>query len=154
MVVLGFFLSLVFLVSLVSKRAQKTIITAPMIFTLAGILLVLTFSEFSQVEIKGHSILVIGEIALAVVLFTDATRISLRQVTRESQLPARLLGIGMPLTILAGMVVAVLLISDLTVWEAAILATILAPTDASLGAAVVNSRLVPERIRQTLSVES
>ena len=154
MVVLGIFLSLVFLVSLVSKRAQKTIITAPVIFTLAGILLVLTVSEFSQVEIKGHNILVIGEIALAVVLFTDATRISLRQVTRESQLPARLLGIGMPLTILAGMVVAVLLISDLTVWEAAILATILAPTDASLGAAVVNSRLVPARIRQALSVES
>ncbi|MFC2054829.1 cation:proton antiporter [Chloroflexota bacterium] len=154
MVVLGIFLTLVFLVSLVSKRAQKTIITAPMLFTLAGILVVLTFSEFSQVEIKGHSILMLAEITLAVVLFTDATRISLRQVNRESQLPARLLGIGMPLTILTGMVVAVLLFSDLTVWEAAILATILAPTDASLGAAVVNSRLVPARIRQALSVES
>lgn len=154
MVVLGTFLSLVFLVSLVSKRAQKTIITAPMVFTLAGILMVLAFSEFSQVEMKGHSILVLGEITLAIVLFNDATHISLRQVNRESQLPARLLGIGMPLTILAGMVVAVLLVSDLTVWEAAILATILAPTDASLGAAVVNSRLVPARIRQALSVES
>jgi len=154
MVVLGIFLSLVFLVSLVSKRAQKTIITAPMVFTLAGILMVLALSEISQVDIKGHTILVLGEITLAVVLFTDATRISLRQVNRESQLPARLLGIGMPLTIIAGMVVAVLLFSDLTVWEAAILATILAPTDASLGAAVVNSRLVPARIRQALSVES
>jgi len=60
----------------------------------------------------------------------------------------------MPLTILAGMVVAVLLFSDLTVWEAAILAIILAPTDASLGAAVVNSRFVPVRSRQALSVES
>ncbi|MGB6420869.1 MAG: cation:proton antiporter, partial [Anaerolineales bacterium] len=125
-----------------------------MVFTLAGILMVLAFSEFSQVEMKGHSILVLGEITLAIVLFNDATHISLRQVNRESQLPARLLGIGMPLTILAGMVVAVLLVSDLTVWEAAILATILAPTDASLGAAVVNSRLVPARIRQALSVES
>jgi hypothetical protein len=79
MVVLGIFLTLVFLVSLVSKRAQKSIVTAPMLFTLAGILMVLTFSEFSQVEIKGHSILVLGEITLAVVLFTDATRISLSQ---------------------------------------------------------------------------
>jgi NhaP-type Na+/H+ or K+/H+ antiporter len=154
LVFLGVFLLLIFLFSLVSRRSEKTIITAPMVFTLAGILMALTFSEFSYVEIKGHGILVLGEITLAVVLFNDATRISLRQVLRESQIPSRLLMIGMPLTILAGTLVAVLLLSDLTIWEAAILAIILAPTDASLGAAVVKSRLVPARIRQALSIES
>ena len=110
--------------------------------------------ELSEVQVKNKTILVIGEIALAVVLFADATRISLSKVRRESQLPGRLLGIGMPLAIVAGTVVAILMFTDFSLWEAAILATILAPTDASLGTAVVNSKRVPARIRQALNVES
>jgi NhaP-type Na+/H+ or K+/H+ antiporter len=92
-------------------------------------------------------------VALALVLFTDATRIKLRALMRAS-LPDRLLAIGMPLTIVAGATVAVLLLSDLTVWEAAILATILAPTDAGLGQVVVNNPRIPARIRQALNIEA
>jgi NhaP-type Na+/H+ or K+/H+ antiporter len=148
------FLILVFLYSLVSERALKTIITAPIVFTTAGLVLAFSLPELSEVEVKNKTILVIGEITLAVVLFADATRISLSKVRRESQLPGRLLGIGMPLTIMAGTLVALLLFTEFSLWEAAILATILAPTDASLGAAVVNSKRVPARIRQALNVES
>jgi NhaP-type Na+/H+ or K+/H+ antiporter len=154
MIRLGVCLTLVFLYSLVSKRALKTIITAPIVFTTAGLIMVFILPELSQVEIQNKTILVIGEITLAVVLFADATRISLRKVRRESQLPGRLLGIGMPLTIMAGTLVALLIFTEFSLWEAAILATILAPTDASLGSAVVNSKRVPARIRQALNVES
>jgi NhaP-type Na+/H+ or K+/H+ antiporter len=148
MILLGVFLILVFLYSLVSERALKTIITAPIVFTTAGLILAFSLPELSKVQVENKTILVIGEIALAVVLFADATRISLRKVRRESQLPGRLLGIGMPLVIVAGTVVAILLFTEFSLWEAAILATILAPTDASLGTAVVNSKRVPARIRQ------
>jgi NhaP-type Na+/H+ or K+/H+ antiporter len=154
MILLGVFLILVFLYSLVSERALKTIITAPIVFTTAGLILAFSLPELSKVQVENKTILVIGEIALAVVLFADATRISLRKVRRESQLPGRLLGIGMPLVIVAGTVVAILLFTEFSLWEAAILATILAPTDASLGTAVVNSKRVPARIRQALNVES
>jgi NhaP-type Na+/H+ or K+/H+ antiporter len=154
MILLGVFLTLIFLYSLVSKRALKTIITAPIVFTTAGLIMAFSLPELSEVEVKNKTILVIGEITLAVVLFADATRISLSKVRRESQLPGRLLGIGMPLAILAGMLVALLFFTEFSLWEAAILATILAPTDASLGAAVVNSKRVPARIRQALNVES
>jgi NhaP-type Na+/H+ or K+/H+ antiporter len=97
---------------------------------------------------------VLAELTLVVVLFSSATHTSLRQVTRETNFPARLLGIGMPLAILAGTLVAVLLLSDIPLWEAAILATVLAPTDNNVAPSVVNSRLVPSRIRQALNVES
>ena len=60
----------------------------------------------------------------------------------------------MPLTILAGTIIAALLFDGISIWEAALLAVILAPTDASLGQVVVNSKLVPERIHQALNVEA
>ena len=43
---------------------------------------------------------------------------------------------------------------SLTWAAAALVATILAPTDAALGLAVVTNRLVPARIRRALNVES
>jgi NhaP-type Na+/H+ or K+/H+ antiporter len=69
-------------------------------------------------------------------------------------LPLRLLGIGMPLTIVLGTVVAALVLTNLTFWEAAIVATVLAPTDAALGQAVVSNPRVPVRVRQALNVEA
>ena len=154
MILLGIFLTVVFLFSLVSKRAQKSILTAPMVFTLAGMFAYLVLPETSQATVNHKTVLVIGEITLALVLFSDATKISVRRVMREYQLPSRLLGIGMPLTIILGGLLALLLFSDFSIWEAAILATILAPTDASLGAAIMHSKRVPAIIRQTLNLES
>ena len=154
MILLGIFLSVVFLYSMISKRAQKTVITAPIIFTLAGMFGYLVLPETSQATINNKTVLVIGEITLVLVLFSDALRINLRRVLREYQLPSRLLGIGMPLTIILGGLVALLLFSDFSIWEAAILATILAPTDASLGAAIMHSKRVPAIIRRALNLES
>ena len=154
MIAIAIFLILVYLFSLVSRKAEKSIITGPMVFTLAGILVAFAIPQLTKSEIRNETILSIAEVTLAIILFSDATRISLRRVMRETQMPARLLGIGMPLAIVAGTLAGVLLLTDLSFWEAAILATILAPTDGSLGAAVVKSKLVPERIRMSLNVEA
>ena len=154
MILLGIFLAVLFLFSLISKRVQNTVITAPIIFTLAGFLGVLVLRDSAAATVNNKTVLIIGEISLALVLFSDATHIRLRQVMREYQLPSRLLGIGMPLTIFLGTLVAVLLFSEFSIWEAAILATILAPTDASLGAAIGHSKRVPAIIRRTLSLET
>ncbi len=153
MTILAVFLLLVFLFSLVSRRAQKTIISGPMVFTIAGILMFILFPEIYDFEVRNKTIKTIGEITLAVVIFSESSRISLRQARKESDLPGRLLIIGMPLTIIAGTLIAVLMFSNFSIWEAAILAAILAPTDASLGAAVVQSPKVPWRIRHALTVE-
>ena len=89
-----------------------------------------------------------------VVLFTDASRIDLRALRREYSVPARLLGIGLPLTIVAGTLVGGLVLPTVSWAEAAVLAIVLAPTDAALGQAVVTDENLPSRIRQGLNVES
>ena len=99
-------------------------------------------------------VLVIAEIALVLVLFTDASRMNVRALRGNAELPARMLGIGMPLTIITGVALALPLLTELAFWEAAIIAAVLAPTDAALGQAIVSSPLVPVRIRQALNVEA
>ena len=154
MVIFGIFLVLIFVLSLISRRLKTTILSAPMIFTSAGILVVLVIPGLAEVEVHSKTVLMLAELALAFTLFTDASRIQARSVWRDSQLPDRLLLIGMPLTIFAGLIVGLLVFTTLTFWEAAILAVILAPTDASLGAAIATSKRVPDRIRKALNIES
>lgn len=144
----------VILFSLVSRRLQASIITGPMVF--AGFGLLIGTGGLNLVDLHfGHGFIHgLAELTLILVLFTDATRIDLRQVRRDHDLPLRLLLIGMPLTIVLGTVVALLLPLGLAFWEAALLAAILAPTDAALGQAVVSNARVPVRIRQALNIES
>jgi NhaP-type Na+/H+ or K+/H+ antiporter len=154
MILIAFFIVLVFFFILVSKRIERTIFTAPLIFTVAGMGIYYLSPPVAEVEIHNETVLLIAELTLALLLFTDASRIDLRKLLKETVLPERLLGIGMPLTILAGAIIALLLFDGISFWEAALLAVILAPTDASLGHVVARSDLVPERIRQALNVEA
>lgn len=154
MIVFGVFILLVFLFGLVSGRLEKTVITPPMVFTAAGILLFMGQPGLVEAEVDSEIWLTLAEVALVLVLFSDATRINRRALLSDESLPSRLLGIGMPLTILLGIVGAVLVVPGLSFWEAGILAAILAPTDAGLGQIVVSSRRVPVRIRQALNAES
>jgi NhaP-type Na+/H+ or K+/H+ antiporter len=154
MTLLGFFIILVFFFTLISKRIEKTVLTAPLLFTLAGMLVYEVSPIAAEADIDSHAVLTVAEITLALLLFTDATHIDLHKLLKETVLPVRLLGIGMPLTILFGAVVGVLLFPDFSIWGAALLAVVLAPTDAGLGQVIVQSKLVPDRIRQALSVEA
>lgn len=151
---IAIFIILVFCFTLVSKLIEKTILTAPMIFTLAGMGVYLMMPRLAEWEIQNGNVLVIAELTLALLLFTDATHIDLRKLLKETTLPLRLLGIGMPLTILVGAIVALLLFRGVSIWEAALLAVILSPTDAGLGQVVVKSHMVPDRIRQAIGVEA
>jgi NhaP-type Na+/H+ or K+/H+ antiporter len=146
--------AVVFVFGLVSRRLEGTILTAPIVFVMAGAILgpaVLGLVEFG---LDTRSVLLLSEIALSLVLFTDAASINLSVLRQNEGLPLRLLGIGMPLTIALGTASAALLLTDLTIWEAAIVGTVLAPTDAALGQAVVSNQRVPVRVRQALNVEA
>lgn len=139
---------------LVSGRIEKSIVTAPMAFLFVGLLVGRWGLGIVSNEIETPLIDTLATITLVLVLFTDASRIDLGLLYRQHSLPVRLLGIGLPLTIVLGTLGASLMLTDLGLWEAALLAAILAPTDAALGQAVVNSPNVPVRIRQALNVES
>src|SRR5215216_1047281 len=146
--------TVVFVFGLVSRRLEGTVLTAPLVFVVAGVVLGPAGLGLVEFDLDDHSVLLLGEIALALVLFTDAARINLSALRQNEGLPLRLLGIGMPLTIALGTVVAALVLTDLTFWEAAIVGTVLAPTDAALGQAVVSNPRVPVRVRQALNVEA
>jgi NhaP-type Na+/H+ or K+/H+ antiporter len=148
------FVMVLFLFSLVSRRIEGTVLTAPMVFFIAGMLLGPGGIDLVTLTAERTFVLLVAEIALVLTLFSDASRINLRALKGSGDLPARLLGIALPLTIAAGIIAAVLLFSDLTLIEAGILACLLSPTDAALGEAVVSSTKVPLRIRQALNVEA
>ena len=52
-------------------------------------------------------------------LFVDASRINVRELRADAGLPVRLLGIGLPLTIALGFIVAAALYRDTGLWVAA-----------------------------------
>jgi sodium/hydrogen antiporter len=138
----------------VSGRLEGTSITAAMFFTAAGIVVGVDALDLVSPSATGEEVKLLAEATLTVVLFSDASRIDLGLLRREVGVPVRLLGIGLPLTIVLGFVVALLVLPDLAWAEALVLAVILAPTDAALGQAVVTLRRLPSSVRQSLNVES
>jgi NhaP-type Na+/H+ or K+/H+ antiporter len=144
----------VFTYGLVSRRAERSVVTPPMAFVLLGLTAGLVWLKPSAVAVEEGVLRLLAEVTLVLILFTDASRIDLRILMRERGLPVRLLLFGLPLTIAAGTGVAVAIYPAFTLFTAAVLATTLAPTDAALGQAVVGNKGVPQRIRQSLNVES
>ncbi len=138
----------------VSRRLERTVLTAPILFVGAGLLLGGEVLGWLDLGIENAGVRALAEATLTLVLFADASRIDIVALRREIALPARLLGIGLPLTIAAGTAIAAVVFAQLTWPEALILAIVLAPTDAALGQAVVTDPRLPIRIRQGLNVES
>jgi NhaP-type Na+/H+ or K+/H+ antiporter len=133
-----------------SRRLEAASVTGAMFFTTTGLLA----GPALGLDVDGEQVKRLAEITLTLVLFADASRISLPALRREFALPMRLLGIGLPLTIAAGTLAGALVIPQISLAEAAVLAVILACTDAALGQAVVSDERVPSRVRQGLNVES
>src|SRR3954449_7838689 len=137
----------------VSRRLQQLNVSGAMFFTTAG-LVAGPVLGLLDLQLHGEQVKQLAEITLTLVLFSDASRISLRALRHEFAVPLRLLGIGLPLTILAGALVGAAVIPGISFSEALVLAIVLACTDAALGQAVVTDTRIPSRIRQGLNVES
>jgi NhaP-type Na+/H+ or K+/H+ antiporter len=137
----------------VSRRLTQLNVSGAMFFTTAG-LLAGPVLGLLDLHVEGEQVKLLAEITLTLVLFADASRISLRALRHEFVVPARLLGVGLPLTIVAGTLIGAAIVPGLGLAEACVLAIVLACTDAALGQAVVSDVRVPSRIRQGLNVES
>jgi len=148
------FVFLLFVYALVSKQASQTPITAPIVFTAAGMMMYPAWVHIVNAGVTANVFLRLAELGLVLLLFTDASRTDLKVLRSIGTLPGRLLSSGMLLTIVLGAIAARLVFPRLPLWEAGILAAILAPTDAGLGQVVVNSPSVPTRVRQALNVEA
>ena len=154
MIQLVIFVLLLFGYSLVSRRLEQTVLTAPIVFTLAGVFMYPALPAILQAGFNANVFLRLAEVGLVLLLFTDASRTDFKFLRTIGSLPIRLLSTGLLLTVFLGMVAARLVFPELSLWEAGILAVILTPTDAGLGQVIVNSPRVPARIRQALNVEA
>ncbi|QNS03034.1 cation:proton antiporter domain-containing protein [Streptomyces xanthii] len=139
---------------LVSRRLAPTHVSSAMVFTGCGVLLGPAVLDVIDLGHDAGAILTLLEAALALILFTDAMTVRPRDLRSGGFLPGRLLGIGLPLTIGAGWLLAWPLLPGLSVWELALVGAVLAPTDAALGKTAMTSPRVPARVRQGLNVES
>jgi NhaP-type Na+/H+ or K+/H+ antiporter len=142
------------LYAMVAARLDRWSIGAPLVFVTTGVLVELAVADSSTIALDSELVQLVTETTLALLLFADASTIGLRDLKRDAMVPTRLLLIGLPLTIAAGAVAAMVLLDSSNWAVAALVAAILAPTDAALSLAVVSNKAVPVRIRRALNVES
>jgi sodium/hydrogen antiporter len=136
-----------------SARLERFDVTAPITFVLAGLLLTHGPLAVLYVAPSHELIKELAEFTLALVLFSDASRVGLHELRVDAGLYVRLLGVALPLTIGLGTVLAFAL-TGTSIWLALLVGAALAPTDAALGAGIMANSLVPARIRRLINVES
>ena len=138
--------------ALIAQRLSRTILTAPMMFLSLGY--GLSMLDLIHLQ-EGRELLhLVAEITLIIVLFADASSINLRELERFHIWPQRMLLVGLPAAIAIGTLVAAFFFPSWPLFAIALIAAILAPTDAALGQAVVNNKNVPATERRSLVVES
>ncbi|MFT6985112.1 MAG: NhaP-type Na+/H+ or K+/H+ antiporter [Psychromonas sp.] len=151
---LSIFAIFVFFYSIASAGLEKTSTSGAIVFTAFGLLFGPLGLGLIGVGVETEILGTLAELTLAILLFTDASNANLGVLKRNIGIPRRLLLIGLPMTILLGYGLGVLIFDQLALLEVALLATMLAPTDAALGKAVVTNENVPANIREGLNVES
>ena len=144
----------VILWGLVSGRLERFDVSGPIAFVVLGVIATHGPTALVHLQLHSSTIRSLSEVTLAIILFADASRVNLRALRADAAIPARLLGIGFPLTIAAGAATGALLFGSSGLWVAAAIGAIVAPTDAALGASIVTDERVPSGVRRTLNVES
>ncbi|AZQ34473.1 hypothetical protein EJ357_14120 [Streptomyces cyaneochromogenes] len=137
-----------------SRRLSATPVTSAIVFTGSGVLIGPALLDVVDIEHYAAPVTALMEAALTLVLFTDAMAVRRHDLVSGGFLPGRLLGIGLPLCIAAGWLLAWPLLPGLTVWELALVGAILAPTDAAVGKSAMSDPAVPPLVRHGLNAES
>jgi len=142
------------LVAAVSRYLSGTPLTPAIVVVTIGVVVGPLLLDKITAQPTSATVRTLAEATLAVVLFSDSSRVNLRALKHDVSMPLRLLGIGLPLTIILGGLTSLLLFHAFALKDAMILGVILAPTDAGLGSAVVTDDRLPQVVRQSLNVES
>jgi sodium/hydrogen antiporter len=137
--------------SLLSKLADRSVLSVAVMFLLAGAVL----GGFRVLAITPQSPVVarMAEYALFAVLFTDGMKLSFRDLPGPAHLADRALALGLPVTMLFT-AAAAHWISGLTWTESFLIGAVLSPTDPVLVSAIVGAKSIPGRLRHMLNVES
>ena len=144
----------IFCYSLVAGRLERAATSGPIVFVVAGLLMGPVVLGWFDGDVSRTGLRVLVDLTLALILFIDAANADLAILKRQFRIPSRMLIVGLPGVIFLGTITAALLFGTLSLFEAAILGTMLAATDAALGKAVITNKAVPARIREGLNIES
>lgn len=150
--VLAFGVVLLVSVSL-SGVAARTVLSTALLFLLAGAVLGQGGVGLVAIEPGDDLVVVLADVALFTVLFTDGQRANLPALRDGWRLSGRALGLAMPLTMVLIAVPAHWL-AGLDWPTAFLLGAILSPTDPVFASAIVGRVDVPLRLRRLLNVES
>lgn len=146
--------SLLLLVAvLLSDVAHRTVLSAAVLFLVAGMALGSTPVGVLAISAQDPLVSGLAEGALFATLFTDGLRSGFPELRRAWRLPGRALMIGLPLTFALTTLFAHL-IAGLPWLESFLLGAALSPTDPVFAAAIVGRKEIPFRLRNLLNVES
>lgn len=140
--------------AVVSHLLERLNVPTALVFLVCGYVLANPAWGVLAVDVEVPRMHLLVETTLALLLFSDAAQVNVSRLRQDLAFPARLLGIGLPLSIALGAVGAAVLLDDLTWALAGFVGAALAPTDAALSAPVINDRRVPQRVRRVINVES
>lgn len=143
-----------FLYSVVAGRIEKLPVSGPIVFVITGLALGPLGLGWFEDDIGRVEFRMLVDLTLALILFIDAANADMSTLRRQWRIPSRMLALSLPGVIGLGFIIAAAMFDNLTLLEAAILATMLAATDAALGKAVVTNPAVPSRLREGLNCES
>ncbi len=151
---LAIFALIIFFYSIVAGRVERAATSGPIVFVVAGLLMGPLGLGWFDGDVSRNELRVLADLTLALILFIDAANADLAILKRQFRIPSRMLIFGLPGVIFLGTIIAALLFDGLSLFEAGILGTMLAATDAALGKAVVTNKAVPAHVREGLNIES
>lgn len=140
------------IIALFTKRLERSPITLPMLCAAFGVGLYLV--DGVPGKLIGEDLTMLAEVTLAIVLFTDAAHLKVSRLNERKSWPLRMLFIGIPLMFGIGSLTLLLLFPSMPFWQLALIAALLAPTDAALGQSLISNQKIPVHIRDTLTAES
>ncbi|GAA1419606.1 cation:proton antiporter [Catellatospora coxensis] len=140
--------------AVLARPAQRYSVTVPIAMAAAGLILTNGTHPLVDVEVTGPIVRHLIEITLALVLFTDATEISMRWLRETGRVPMRMIFIAFPLTVLLGFAAGVPLLPGAGWWVCAICAAVLAATDSTPILPMLHDQRLPSGMRHTITVVS
>ncbi len=151
---LGILALFIFCYSLVAGRVERAAASGPIVFVVSGFIMGPMIFGWFDGDVTRDGIKLLADLTLALILFIDAANADFSVLKKQFHIPSRMLLVGLPGVIFLGTLTAAVLFNRLSIFEAAILGTMLAATDAALGKAVVTNKAVPKEIREGLNIES
>jgi sodium/hydrogen antiporter len=150
-VLLGLF---IFLYSLIGSKVENSWVSGPLVFLVFGLVIGPIGLGWLNFDIEAHSIKQLADITLTLFLFIDAANANKAVLTSQIAIPTRMLTIGLPLTVVFGLLAGLIVFPEVGLLPLLVLATALAATDAALGKGILVNHDVPDELKESLNVES